>query len=79
MSFPLIPRLIRKLSSFPWIARFLARRLPTLDRWMFRVSHGKRTLTSLLADLPVVMVTTVGAKSGKPRPTPLLPIIDPAH
>ncbi len=76
MSLPLIPRLIRKLSSFAWIARFLARSLPTLDRWMFQVSHGKRTLTSLLADLPVVMVTTVGAKSGRLRSTPLLPIVD---
>lgn len=71
-------RLIRRLSSQTPIALLLARILPPLDRWWFRLSNGKQTLTSLLADVPVVMVTTIGARSGKPRTTPLLPIIDPA-
>lgn len=76
---PLLVRLVRRLSSLPWIARLLARSLPPLDRWMFRRSKGKQTLTSVLAGLPVVMVTTRGARSGKARTTPLLPIIDPAY
>lgn len=75
----LLIRLIRKLSSLPAVAQVLARSLPTLDRWMFQWSRGKQTLTSLLAGLPVVMVTTIGAKSGRPRITPLLPIVDPAQ
>lgn len=75
----LLIRLIRKLSSLPAVAQILARSLPTLDRWVFRWSKEKQTLTSLLAGLPVVMVTTIGAKSGKPRPTPLVPIIDPSQ
>lgn len=71
-------RLIRRLSSHTPIALLLARILPPLDRWWFRLSKGKQTLTSLLAEVPVIMVTTIGARSGKPRTTPLLPIIDPA-
>jgi|YNPBryunderm2012_1023409.scaffolds.fasta_scaffold01416_8 deazaflavin-dependent oxidoreductase (nitroreductase family) len=70
--------LIRRVSSITPIALLLARILPPLDRWWFRLSNGRQTLTSLLADVPVVMLTTVGARSGKPRTTPLLPIIDPA-
>ncbi|MCX8063412.1 MAG: nitroreductase/quinone reductase family protein, partial [Anaerolineales bacterium] len=72
-------RIVRKLSSLPLIARLLARSLPAIDRWWFHLSKGKQTLTGLLADLPVVMVTTIGAKSGQPRTIPLVPIIDPSH
>jgi deazaflavin-dependent oxidoreductase (nitroreductase family) len=68
---------VRRLSSLTPIALLLARVLPPLDRWWFRMSKGRQTLTGLLADVPVVMVTTVGAKSGKVRQTPLLPIRDP--
>jgi deazaflavin-dependent oxidoreductase (nitroreductase family) len=70
--------LIRRLSSLTPIALLLARILPPLDRWWFRLSNGTQTLTSLVADVPVVMLTTIGARSGKPRTTPLLPIRDPA-
>ncbi|RCK74699.1 MAG: hypothetical protein ANABAC_1416 [Anaerolineae bacterium] len=72
-------RLLRRLSSLSIVASLLARSLPHLDRGWFRLSGGKQTLTSLLADLPVVMVTTIGARSGQPRTTPLLPIVDPAQ
>ncbi len=72
-------RLIHRISSRPSVALFLARCLPPIDRWWFRLSGERQTLTSLLAGLPVVMVTTVGAKSGQLRTTPLLPIIDPTQ
>ncbi len=78
-SLPLYTSLVRKLSSQAGIAHILARSLPTLDRWWFRLSDEKQTLTSLLADVPVVMVTTIGAKSRQARTTPLLPIIDPSQ
>ena len=43
---------------------------------MLRFSRGRYSVTSLLAGLPVVMVTTVGAKSGQPRSLPLVAIPD---
>ncbi len=55
---------------------FLARILPHLDRPMLRLTRGKHSLTSLLAGLPVVTVTTIGAKSGQPRSLPLAAIPD---
>src|SRR5512147_2125192 len=53
---------------------FLARILPHLDRPVLRLTRGQRSPTSLLAGLPVVIVTTIGAKSGEPRSLPLVAI-----
>ncbi|NUQ36599.1 MAG: nitroreductase family deazaflavin-dependent oxidoreductase [Caldilineales bacterium] len=43
-----------------------------LDRPVFRLTGGRRSAASLLTGLPVLMLTTTGAKSGLPRTTPLL-------
>ncbi len=45
-----------------------------VDRPLFRLSGGRYTLPSVLAGLPVVMVTTTGRRSGEPRTMPLLAI-----
>jgi len=42
-----------------------------MDGAVLKWSKGKRSLTTLLAGLPVVVLTTTGARSGKPRTTPL--------
>jgi len=46
------------------------------DHVAFKLSGGRATLTSALAGLPVVHLTTTGAKSGLPRTLPLLCIRD---
>ena len=43
-----------------------------LDRLTFRATKGRHLASSLLSALPVAMVTTTGARSGKPRTVPLL-------
>lgn len=43
-----------------------------VDKPLFRISDGRHTLPSLLAGLPVVMLTTTGRRSGEPRTMPLL-------
>jgi deazaflavin-dependent oxidoreductase (nitroreductase family) len=45
-----------------------------LDRPIHRLTHGRHTLGSALTGLPVVMLTTTGAWSGKPRTVPVLGI-----
>ncbi len=45
-----------------------------VDKPLFGATGGKHTLPSLLAGLPVVMLTTTGRKSGEPRTMPLLGI-----
>jgi deazaflavin-dependent oxidoreductase (nitroreductase family) len=39
---------------------------------VFRLTRGGHTLASLLSGLPVVMLTTTGARSGVPRTVPVL-------
>jgi deazaflavin-dependent oxidoreductase (nitroreductase family) len=46
--------------------------LYAIDRPLFRMSKGRLSGPGLLAGLPVIMLTTTGAKSGLPRPMPLV-------
>jgi deazaflavin-dependent oxidoreductase (nitroreductase family) len=64
---------IPKSKSGAWL---FARTLHHFDRPVLRLSHGRYSLTSALAGLPVVTVTTIGAKSGQPRSLPLVAIPD---
>jgi deazaflavin-dependent oxidoreductase (nitroreductase family) len=48
-----------------------ARVMHHLDRPLYRLT-GRHTLSSLLSGLPVVMLTTKGAKTGQPRTVPVL-------
>lgn len=43
-----------------------------LDKVLFKVTDGRITLGGILAGLPVIMLTTTGAKSGKQRTMPLV-------
>jgi deazaflavin-dependent oxidoreductase (nitroreductase family) len=53
-----------------------ARTLHYFDRPVLQLSHGRHSITSLMSGLPVVAVTTIGAKSGQPRSLPLVAIPD---
>ncbi len=55
---------------------FFARTLHHLDRPVLRMTHGRQSMTALMSGLPVVAVTTIGAKSGQPRSLPLVAIPD---
>ena len=61
----------RLMSTRP-AARLAAKVLPGVDRTTLRLSGGRFTLTSAFIHVPIVMLTTTGAKSGLPRTVPLL-------
>ena len=69
-------RLILSLASSRAGGWIFARILHVIDRFVFRVSNGRFFVTSLLTGLPVVMLTTTGAKSGARRTVPLVGIRD---
>lgn len=48
--------------------------LHAVDKPLFKLSKGRQTAPSLLAGLPVVMLTTTGRKSGQPRTMPFVAI-----
>ena len=64
--------LFRIASSRPglWLS---PRVLPPSDRFLLRLSGNRYSATAWLAGLQVVTVTTRGARSGVPRPQPLIP------
>jgi deazaflavin-dependent oxidoreductase (nitroreductase family) len=45
-----------------------------LDGFLLARTHGRTALATLVAGLPIITVTTTGAKSGLPRALPLLGI-----
>ncbi|HEY8114684.1 MAG TPA: nitroreductase family deazaflavin-dependent oxidoreductase [Actinomycetes bacterium] len=65
-------RWIRWFAATTSGARIFARGLHRLDRIAFRLSGGRRTLTAALSGLPVIMLTTTGARIGLPRTVPVL-------
>jgi deazaflavin-dependent oxidoreductase (nitroreductase family) len=69
---------IRRVAATAPGAWVFARMLHLIDRPVHRLSGRRTTLTALLTGLPVVMLTTTGARSGRPRTVPLLglPTVD---
>jgi deazaflavin-dependent oxidoreductase (nitroreductase family) len=67
---------MRKTASTPVTARFFARTLHKLDEPILRRSGGKRSLTAWLTGLPIVELTTTGARSGLPRTLPIVGVPD---
>ena len=48
-----------------------------IDRLVYWASRGRHTAVSILSGLPVVMLTTIGARSSKPRTMPVLGLPTP--
>lgn len=68
---PLQKGLRRFAASGPgsWL---LARTLHHVDKPVFRATRGRHMAASLLAGLPVVMLTSTGARTGAARTVPLV-------
>ena len=67
-----LQRGIRRFAASGPGSWLFARMLDRLDRLTFRVTKGRHLASSLLSALPVAMVTTRGARSGRSRTVPLL-------
>jgi deazaflavin-dependent oxidoreductase (nitroreductase family) len=53
-----------------------ARVLHHMDRLVYRLTRGRHTLGGWVSGLPVVMLTTTGAKTGQQRTSPVLAVPD---
>jgi deazaflavin-dependent oxidoreductase (nitroreductase family) len=53
-------------------AWFFARTLARTDKTLLRLSRGQVTLPGAMAGVPVLTVTTTGARTGQPRTAPLI-------
>lgn len=73
---PPLHRLVQGIASTAAGSWLFARLAHRLDGPILRLTAGRVSLTSLLAGLPIVTLTTTGAKSGKPRSVPLVGLPD---
>ena len=65
-------RFVRRFASSgpgSWVFARVAHRL---DKPIYRATDGRHTAASWLAGLPILMLTTTGAKSGKRRTVPVV-------
>jgi deazaflavin-dependent oxidoreductase (nitroreductase family) len=69
---------IQRLSASAAASWFLAHVLRYVDRFVLKLSRGRTTLTAILSGMPVITVTTTGARSGRLRTSQLVPILDPS-
>jgi deazaflavin-dependent oxidoreductase (nitroreductase family) len=65
-------RMLRRFAASGPGSWLFSRILDPLDRLTFRATKGRHLFSSVLSALPVAMVTTTGARSGRSRTVPLL-------
>jgi deazaflavin-dependent oxidoreductase (nitroreductase family) len=71
----LFQKMIHRILMLRWVSAFLAVNLHRMDAVMLKLSHGRHTVTEIVG-LPIIQITTIGAKSGEPRTMPLVSLFD---
>jgi F420H(2)-dependent quinone reductase len=56
------------------VVSFVVKPMSAINRWMYRASGGR--IGGKLAGAPLLLLTTIGRKSGEPRTTPLIYLTD---
>jgi deazaflavin-dependent oxidoreductase (nitroreductase family) len=72
-----VQRVLRRAAASgpgSWLFARLAHRI---DRPVYRLTRGRHMFSSLLSGLPVVMLTTTGARTGQSRTVPVLGLPTP--
>ena len=69
-----IRRVMRSSGAWPGASWLYARTLHHLDRAVWRLSGERATFVSWVTGMPIVLLTTTGAKSGARRTLPLVAI-----
>ena len=71
-----LQRLVRRSAATRPMARLYGRVQQPLDRSVYRWTGGRATVSSWLSGIEVSMLTTTGAKTGRPRTLPVLALTD---
>jgi deazaflavin-dependent oxidoreductase (nitroreductase family) len=69
-------RMVRRTAGWRPVSWVYARTLHHIDRVVYRLTRGHATFSSWVSGVPVVMLTTTGAKSGQRRTLPVLGVED---
>jgi deazaflavin-dependent oxidoreductase (nitroreductase family) len=68
-------KLLHRFLMLAPVSAFLAVSLYRIDRLILKISKGKHTAAEL-AGLPMIQITTTGAKTGEARTMPLVSLLD---
>jgi deazaflavin-dependent oxidoreductase (nitroreductase family) len=68
-------RFIHRFLMLRPVSAFLSTILHRLDIAMLKITKGKHTVAELVG-LPIIQITTIGAKTGEPRTMPLVSMLD---
>jgi deazaflavin-dependent oxidoreductase (nitroreductase family) len=69
-----LQRTLQRAAARERVSSTLQKTLYPLDKTLHRASGGRHTVASLLTGIPVIMLTTTGARTGNARSTPLIGI-----
>ena len=67
-----VQKALRRLAASGPGAWLFARVLHRIDQPVYRLTRGRHTFANLLSGIPVVLLTTTGARTGRPRTVPVL-------
>lgn len=67
-----VQKALRRLAASGPGAWLFARVLHRIDRPVYRLTRGRHTFANLLSGIPVVLLTTTGARTGRTRTVPVL-------
>lgn len=70
----LVQRVMQQFAASRVGSWIFSKTLHHVDRPLMRVSKGRASLPGLMGGLPIITLTTIGAKSGLPREAPLVGI-----
>ena len=70
----LFQRLVQAIASTRPGARCFAKALAPMDRVMSRITHGRTSVPAVFAGLPVLVLTSIGHRSGRPRHSYLIAV-----
>ncbi|GLZ35809.1 hypothetical protein Lesp02_79960 [Lentzea sp. NBRC 105346] len=65
---------LQAFASNPKTLRWMVKTAPALDRFVFRATRGRFTMSGRM--MPIAVLTTTGARTGVERETPLLCVSD---
>lgn len=67
-----VQRVMQQIAASRVGSWIFSKTLHHVDRPLMRVSNGRASLPGLTGGLPIITLTTIGAKSGLPRSAPLV-------
>ena len=65
-------RAMQRLAAWGPMSQLFQKTLYAIDRPLYRWTGGRLTVPGLVAGLPVILLTSTGARTGQPRSMPLL-------